>query len=222
MKVLAIDTSTDVRVAVGRDGDVVARAVIEQARQHVEQLMPLVARALTEAQLSVGDLDLIAVGLGPGPFTGLRVGIVTAQLLASVNRIPLRGVCSLDIVAVHAAGQFAGEFVVASDARRKELYWARYSSAGVRLDGPQVSAPDLVPDLPVVGPGAQVYPQVHRGRDPLGPESVEVGVLAARPDAFADAGTEPLYLRRPDATEPGRRKSALAGRGPRPRTRGVR
>lgn len=221
MRVLAIDTSTGVRVAVGHDGEVLARAALDDSRQHVEQLMPLVARALAEAGLAMGDLDLVAVGLGPGPFTGLRVGIVTAQVLATMNQLPLHGVCSLDVVGLQAATQAGdGEFVVASDARRKELYWARYGG-GVRIDGPHVGPPDELPDLPVVGPGADIYPQVHRGRPATGPRELDAGVLAAHPDRLADAGTEPLYLRRPDAAEPGRRKSALAGRGPRRRRRGA-
>jgi len=151
------------------------------------------------------------VGLGPGPFTGLRVGIATARVLASVVGVPLRGVCSLDVLAAqYAAHQPPGSFVVATDARRKEVYWARYDAAGVRLEGPEVSSPDGVPPLPTVGPGAQLYSD--RLDAVLGPRVLDPGVLAARGWQLADAGTEPLYLRRPDAALPTRRKSVLTWR----------
>ena len=100
-------------------------------------------------------------------------------------------------------------FVVASDARRREVYWARYTPAGQRVDGPRVSAPDQVPALPTVGPGADLYPD--RLTAVLGPRQLDPGLLAARGHDLPDAGREPLYLRRPDAAEPTRRKSVLHG-----------
>jgi len=209
--VLALDTSTVVNVAVARDGDVLAVATVDDRLAHVEQLTPLIRRALEQAGLTVGDLDHLVVGLGPGPFTGLRVGIATARVLASVARVALRGVCSLDVLAAQYADQHpAGAFVVATDARRKEVYWARYARDGVRLDGPRVSSPDEVPPLPTIGPGASLYPE--RLSAVLGPRSLNPGLLASRGLSFADAGTEPLYLRRPDAAEPTRRKSVLTWR----------
>lgn len=206
--VLGIDTSTDVRVGLARDGEILARRHIADTRQHVEQLIPLVGEALAEAGATMADLDLICVGLGPGPFTGLRVGIVAAQTLAAVRRIPLHGVCSLDVLAVAVTG--LDEFVVAADARRKELYWARYAQ-GQRLEGPHVTAPEDLPDLPVVGPGVPAY--VDRLGDrprPAGPDHLDAGLMAALGTDLPSAGTQPLYLRRPDAAEPTRRKSALA------------
>jgi tRNA threonylcarbamoyl adenosine modification protein YeaZ len=216
--VLALDTSVDVRVGVARDGAVLARRHVADTRQHVEQLMPLVADALAEASVAPNELDLICVGLGPGPFTGLRVGIVAAQVLASVHRVPLHGVCSLDVIA--AAADQAGEFVVASDARRKELYWARYNGdgEGSRLDGPHVSAPEDLPQLPVLGPGTAAYADRLGDRPrPEGPDVVDAGLLAARHFAFPSAGVEPLYLRRPDAAVATKRKSTLVRRVPRRR-----
>lgn len=214
--VLGIDTSHDVRVGVARDGVVLARAAVTDTRQHVEELMPLVRRALAEAGLGIGDLTAVAVGLGPGPFTGLRVGIATAGTLAEVRGLPVHGVCSLDVVAAqHVEEQQVeeqrpgGEFLVAGDARRSELYWARYDATGRRVDGPHVGPPTDLPALPVVGPGAHV----HAGLDAVaGPDSVDAGLLAARNTAIpaAGEGLEPLYLRRPDAAVSTRRKSALA------------
>lgn len=214
--VLAIDTSHDVRVGVARGGEVLARAALADTRQHVEQLMPLVRQALAEAGLTMADLTAVAVGLGPGPFTGLRVGIATAGTLAAVGGLDLHGVCSLDVVAAQHLQQRRpnSEFLTVGDARRSELYWARYDADGNRIDGPHVGAPAELPALPVVGPGTAVLTAVDAGRAQAasGPDSVDAGLMAAR---FTDIpaagqGLEPLYLRRPDATVSTRRKSALA------------
>lgn len=206
--VLGIDTSGSVSVGLARGGAVLARASVHDRMAHVEQLVLLLDRCLAEADLAVADVGAVVVGLGPGPFTGLRVGIVSAEVLAEVRPLPLRGVCSLDVIAAehaHAAG--AGDFVVASDARRREVYWARYSSDGRRLEGPRVGSPDAVPPLPTVGPAADLYPQ--RLTVAPGPRRLDPGVLAVHGLALPDAGREPLYLRRPDAAEPTRRKSVL-------------
>ncbi len=205
--VLAVDTSADVRVGVSRDGEVLARRHVADTRAHLESLVPLIREAFTEAGVGVPDLDLITVGLGPGPFTGLRVGIAAAQMLATVRNLPLHGVCSLDVVAA-AAGR-EDDYVVASDARRKELYWAHYRGTE-RLDGPHVSGPEDLPVLPVIGPGVQAYADRLGDRPrPDGPTEIDAGLMAALGTALPSAGTQPLYLRRPDAAEPTRRKSTL-------------
>lgn len=212
--VLAVDTSTVVNVAVARDGDVLQVATVDDRMAHIEQLTPKIRLVLSRAGATLADLDHIVVGLGPGPFTGLRVGIATARVLAWVSQVPLWGVCSLDVLAAQYAHQHpAGEFVVATDARRREVYWARYALDGSRLDGPKVCSPDEVPALPTIGPGASLYPE--RLAAVIGPRSFDPGVLASRGLSFADAGTEPLYLRRPDAAEPTRRKSVLTWRADR-------
>lgn len=215
--VLGIDTSTDVRVGLARDGQVLARRHVADTRQHVERLIPLVREVMGEAGVGIADLGLICVGLGPGPFTGLRVGIVAAQTLASVGDVPLHGVCSLDVLAAAVTGQDEfreDEFVVASDARRKELYWARYAAGSPhpqRLDGPHVSAPEDLPDLPILGPGVAAYADRLGDRPRLdGPEGIDAGLMAALGTALPSAGAQPLYLRRPDAAAPTRPKSALA------------
>ena len=204
--VLGIDTSVDVRVGLARDGIPIARDGLADSRAHAEQLMPLVDRLLTDAGADWRDLDQVAVGLGPGPFTGLRVGIATAQTLAFALGVPWRGVCGIDVVAAEYAASdpvAAAGLVAATDARRREVYWARYDSGGARVDGPRVSRPDELPDLPVIGPGAHLV----RDAGPRGPQWIDAALLAAR--TYAEAGTEPLYLRRPDAQVPGRRKSTL-------------
>ena len=217
-RVLGIDTASDVRVGVAVGGEIVARAELADTRQHVEQLTPLIAAALAEAGLRPAELDLVCVGLGPGPFTGLRVGIAAAQVIAAVNGVPLHGVCSLDVLgaqAVRTPGFAAPQgFLAVTDARRKEVYWAEYAPDGTRRGGPSVGAPTELPALPVVGPGA---PLATGEPGPI--DHLDAGLLAALNLALPDAGTEPLYLRRPDAAVATRRKSALPTNRPRLRRR---
>ena len=205
--ILGIDTSTAVSVGICDDEKILV-SLQEPGSQHVEKLTPLVEQALAQIGANYSDLTAVACGLGPGPFTGLRVGIASAQVTATVLGIPIKGLCSLDALA--AAAQLEGEYIAASDARRKELYWARYRD-GIRQT--QVSKPAELPDLPIVGPGAALYPEVlgARARIDLA-NPVNAGMLALL-SLTRDEGTlEPLYLRKPDAVEPGARKSALAGK----------
>jgi tRNA threonylcarbamoyl adenosine modification protein YeaZ len=204
--ILGIDTATDVRVGLARDGQVVASAAVENRRAHAEQLLPLVQRVAAEAGITLADLTGVVVGVGPGPFTGLRVGVAAAEVLAEALAVPVRGVCSLDAIAMVwvDAGAAPAEFVVVADARRKEVYWARYRGDGLRSDGPFVTSPDAVPVLPLAGPGATLT-----GRDCVGPDALDAGVMAAAGDRLAEVGLEPLYLRRPDAEVPTTRKSTL-------------
>jgi tRNA threonylcarbamoyl adenosine modification protein YeaZ len=209
--ILALDTSTVVNVGLARDHRLLGTATVADQMAHVEQLMPLVSECLDAAGVAPGDLDQLIVGVGPGPFTGLRVGVVTAQILSAVLDLQLRGVCSLDVLAAQFTGADPGEFVVATDARRREVYWARYSAAGVRLGNPRVSRPSDVPRLPTIGPAADLY------ADQLdavpGPRSLDPGVLATRGATLPEAGYEPIYLRHPDAREMTRPKSVLHYQG---------
>lgn len=202
---VGIDTSTDVRAGIAAGGRVLASGAVTDRRAHAEQLMPLLQRLLTEAGVTLADVESIVVGVGPGPFTGLRVGVVTATTMAEVLGVAVRGVCSLDAVA-SAWPDAPEQFVVVSDARRREVYWARYAASGERLDGPHVTAPDAVPALPLAGPGATLVP----GGTVAGPTELDAGILAARGESLNDVGLEPLYLRRPDAEVPTRVKSTLA------------
>lgn len=207
---LGVDTSTDICVGLASDGVVVASERIDDRRGHAEKLMPLVQQTCQAAGITVSQVTEVAVGMGPGPFTGLRVGIVTGHTIASLAHSPLHGVCSLDVVArqwLQQPDRPQGEFLIASDARRKELYWARYGADGRRIGEPEVSSPDDVPRLPTVGPGADLY--ADRVDAVPGPRTLDAGLLAAHGLDLPSAGTEPLYLRRPDAAEPARRKSVL-------------
>ncbi len=206
MLLLAIDTSGPaVSVAVHDGGQLVGSAQGEGTMAHGELLAPAVRDALADAGRSAADLTDVAVGVGPGPFTGLRVGIVTARTLAATLGLTSHGVCSLDALALDAG--LDGEHLVAIDARRKEVYWARYvpDADGVvrRVDGPHVDRPAelarLHPGLPVVGRGATLYADVlHATEGPLDPSAAALaeGVVRGHVEVL---GLEPLYLRRPDA-----------------------
>lgn len=207
---LAFDTATPrVSVALHDGVDVVAELVSEQTMRHGEQLAPLIDKILADNGLMRQDLTAIAVGVGPGPFTGLRVGLVTARTLGFVLELPVYGVCTLDVLAVEAVdtGAVIGEFAVATDARRKEVYLATYDEEGQRLTGPVVGKPaDLATDAQVVGEGAVLYPEHFPTA--CGPQRPSAGWLA-RTVAGERAelhDPEPMYLRRPDAATPGARK----------------
>lgn len=226
---LAIDTSTSAITVGVHDGHrlLAERSVIDP-RRHTEELAPAIAAVLAEAGISPGDVTGVAVGTGPGPFTGLRVGLVTARTFAWARGIPVHGVCSLDALAHAWARTGSGEFVVATDARRKEVYWARYRVADgqpghvERLTEPAVVRPaDLPHDvrgLPAVGRGAVLYPEVLS--QPAGPLDVRAGDLAEVALARLAAGeampVDALYLRRPDAAPVGSAKPTVpAGWGER-------
>ncbi len=204
--ILALDTSTPATtVAVGRAGAVLAERAVVDARRHAEVLMPLALEALAEAGGSADDLTHVVVGVGPGPYTGLRVGVVTALSMADALGIVALGVLSHDALLAEAGGDLPPDVLVATDARRKEVFWSRYSG-GARIAGPGVDRPaDLAerwPGIAVVGDGARLYPDVLGA--PLPPLLPSGGALAAMAmRRLAEGGRfEPvraLYLRRPDA-----------------------
>ena len=201
---LAFDTATpQVTVALHDGDDVVAEVVSDRTMKHGEQLAPLISDVLTAAGIVRQDLTAIAVGAGPGPFTGLRVGLVTARTLGFALEIPVYAACTLDVLAVEAvASGVGGPFFVATDARRKEVYLASYDPDGVRLEGPVVARPaEVATSAPVVGEGALLYPDAFP--TPLGPVRPSAGWLAraVAEEQVELMDPEPLYLRRPDAVE---------------------
>lgn len=204
---LAFDTATpQVTVALHDGDDVVAEYSASESMRHGEMLAPGIAEVLSRAGAISQDITAVAVGVGPGPFTGLRVGLVTARTMALALDIPVYGVCSLDILAAEAIDAGLDDFVVATDARRKEVYLATYAD-GERVSGPDVVRPaDAATDSLVVGRGAILYADSFPHSS--GPEHPSARVLCdvVVRERFALLDPEPLYLRRPDTMEPGRPK----------------
>ena len=166
---LVIDTATS-RTIVGivRDREILWQNFHDGATDHGNAVADLVKQALTAGV----NPDRVVVGMGPGPFTGLRVGIAFARAFAAARSLPVIGICSLDAIVVNEY-----EYTVAIDARRKEIYWARYKD-GIRVEGPAVNFP-----ADVDGYIIDLFPDIAR--------LVELS---------ADHNyTEPFYLRRPDA-----------------------
>ncbi|PFG40478.1 tRNA threonylcarbamoyladenosine biosynthesis protein TsaB [Georgenia soli] len=224
MRILSLDTSGGSSVALVETGpggvSVLDRAEGADPRRHAESLAPLIAGVLDGAP----DPVAVAVGTGPAPFTGLRAGLVTAHVFARGRGLEVLGVCSLDVLARQALDVLGprdgtAEVLVVTDARRKEVYWARYRAEGLddvaRLAGPEVAAPAVVAEahaaalaegLAVAGAGTVLYPELLPGTPGL-PVAVDPAVLAriaaarlAAREAGRDVelGTEPRYLRRPD------------------------
>ena len=220
---LAFDTATPaVTVALRGDEGVLAEHTEVDARRHGELLAPGIEKVLAAAGRARTELTGVAVGVGPGPFTGLRVGLMTARALGDALEIPVHGVCTLDILAaeVMSAAQGPGSaadgrFAVATDARRREVYWATYDAAGRRETDPFVDRPAEIAErltgLAVAGQGPRLYPeQFPHALEPALPSAAVLAELTARllrEDPAALLLPHPLYLRRPDAVEPGARKS---------------
>jgi tRNA threonylcarbamoyl adenosine modification protein YeaZ len=218
---IAFDTATPAVTVALHDGThVLAETTTVDARRHGELLASSIDAVLAEAGAGRLDLTAVAAGTGPGPYTGLRVGLVTARVLGSALGIPVYGVGTLDVIAADAAAAAGGrEFIVATDARRREVYWARYDAAGSRLDGPAVGIPADVAELAAAsqgsqagrgilaaGAGALLYPGVlGEPLEPAYPAAGTLARLAAQQLATGRPGTgaEPIYLRRPDARVPG-------------------
>ncbi|OMH23102.1 tRNA (adenosine(37)-N6)-threonylcarbamoyltransferase complex dimerization subunit type 1 TsaB [Tersicoccus phoenicis] len=236
MLLLSLDTSAGASAALldgtarsVSDGAVLAEWASEDTRHHAEQLAPAVAGLLDRLDSSGASPgarprpDAVVVGTGPGPFTGLRAGIMTARTLAFAWDVPCWGVGSLHALARQAADAGAsGHYLVATDARRRELYWA-HAHAGAEgvemIDGPHVGAPDTLPALPVYGAGAGLYPDRLAGtarHTELLPHATAVGAVALTalhragdPVAAGLTDTAPRYLRESDAKVPTARKPAL-------------
>lgn len=218
MLVLCLDTATaDVAVAlvqVTPEGSTTRSVGTRRdPRGAGEHLIPLVLETLAATGAVLPDVSALAVGLGPGPFTGLRAGVVTGAVLARTLGIPAYGVCSLDAFA-------APNVVATTDARRREVYWAAYDDGARRVAGPAVDRPaDLVARVSrrtFVGPGVEVYPDVLGGgaSEPSPPYPVARLADLAAGRLLAKAAGEvlvPLYLRRPDAAEPTAARSSIGG-----------
>jgi tRNA threonylcarbamoyl adenosine modification protein YeaZ len=188
---LAIDTSTSrTSVAIVEEGALLWHGYRDGATSHGHSLPSLVAAAIGTAS----QIDQVVVGMGPGPFTGLRVGIAFARTFALARILPVIGICSLDAIA--ALVHEKDEFLVATDARRKEVYWAQYSS-GVRIAGPNVDFPSVITalGLPIFGEGAVKY-FIAESDEAQFPDPLALVALSQNTEFHID---EPMYIRRPDA-----------------------
>lgn len=182
MSTLVIDTATD-RTSVGiyQSGAELFYQFSDGAMAHGEALPKIIAEALKVEP----NISKVVVGMGPGPFTGLRVGIVFAQTFATTRNIPWVGVCTLDAIAFGIAEK---EFIVATNARRKEIYWAKYLN-GVRTIGPSVAKPEALTEYsePKFGFGFTSELSPH-------PKDL-LKISEERKNHLI----EPMYLRNPDA-----------------------
>lgn len=202
---LSIDTSAGTSVAVvdPATGQALAARDTEDSRRHAEVIGPFLAEVLDGAGITAADVTAVVAGMGPGPFTGLRVGIAAARTFAAARDVPFLPLVSHDAVAAdqRAAGQ-DGPFVVLTDARRREVYWSAYDQAGTRVAGPGLAKPaDLDEAIRASGPEAVGWDRVTVASIP----AWRLGALAvdrlASGAPFAD--DTPLYLRDPDVTVPG-------------------
>lgn len=222
---LAWDTSTDVvTVALHDRTTVVGHRTGRGARRHAEVLTPLIASLLADAQMQGSDLDYLAVGVGPGAYTGLRVGLVTAEALGLAWGVPVRGACSLDALAAQAVAEHPHRYpdglLVVTDARRRQVFWARYNVDGARVSGPAVDTPDAVAaqtsvGLPAVGSGAAAHRELFPSA--LEPTHPDAGWLAQglTNGTVTPLPVVPLYLRQPDVTVPAGAKPVLQPGRPR-------
>jgi tRNA threonylcarbamoyl adenosine modification protein YeaZ len=218
--VLVLDTSTPAVTAAVADVTPTGHAVTAElrtvdGRAHGELMAPEVDEALRRSGATVRDLRAIVAGTGPGPFTGLRVGLVTAASMGQALGIPTYGVCSLD-----ALGGVPGQVTLAAtDARRREVYWALYDQAGARVDGPHVDLPEVAAERAAaatvaLGDGALKYADrlglkvLDEPRYPVVDAFVRLAADRIRGAAPGEPLT-PLYLRRPDAVAAGGHKPVL-------------
>jgi tRNA threonylcarbamoyl adenosine modification protein YeaZ len=194
---LAIDTSAGTSVAVvDRDRGVLAERSSPDTRGHAEIIGRLISECMDDAGIAVSALSGVAAGMGPGPFTGLRVGIAAARAYAFGAGKPVVPVVSHDAIAFG----LSEPTLVVTDARRREVYWSTYSGSDaeglpVRIGGPELAKPA---DLAAVVPGYESYTRL----DATLVSAASVGLLAESLFAHgrAFAGDDALYLRSPDVT----------------------
>jgi len=216
--ILAIDTSAGSSVAVvDRDRGVLAEATVTDTRRHAEVVGDLLVRVLAEAGVAPTELSAVVAGVGPGPFTGLRVGIAAARAFAFGAGVPCLAVVSHDAIAASRLRAHAGltvdepggtvdlPLVVVTDARRREVAWSAYSgldAAGlpVRLARPALARPDDLGDALGDARGAERAERTDPADSTV--SAAALGMLAERLHehgrGFADPA--PLYLREPDVT----------------------
>ena len=202
MLVLAFDTATPAVTVALHDGtNVLAETTTVDARRHGELLASSIDAMLAEAGAGRLDITAVAAGTGPGPYTGLRAGLVTARVLGSALGVPVYGVCTLDVIAADVASTGAAtgqDFLVATDARRREVYWARYDADGRRLDGPAVGYPADVAETATARAAAGSAAAERAGAGRAADRQDRPGILTAGAGALLYPGVlgepiEPSY-----------------------------
>ena len=196
---LAIDTSTSrTSVAIIDDGAILWHGYRDGATAHGDALPALVHDASSAQNI----IDQVVVGMGPGPYTGLRVGIAFARSFALARTIGVIGICSLDAIAALVVEE--NDFIIATDARRKEVYWARYQN-GARVGSPSIEFPLVLSEnaLPIFGEGAVKY-GIGSDSEILFPD---LGAMVRLSEDSGNWIDEPMYLRRPDAVPTNERPS---------------
>jgi len=211
-----MDTATAATtVAVVRDGEILAEQLDVDPRRHAEVLAPAIASVMARSGRQLAEVADVVVGVGPGAYTGLRVGLATATALAQALGVPVHGVVTLDALAYDSGLQLP--FAVISDARRGEVFWATYADQTTRTSGPFVGRPDSVAgelgDIPVVGAAATPYG--GNFQDPREPGLPSAGGLGRLAGLRLGRGTSlepvvPVYLRQPDIAKRADPKSVLS------------
>ncbi|NMM87881.1 tRNA (adenosine(37)-N6)-threonylcarbamoyltransferase complex dimerization subunit type 1 TsaB [Rhodococcus sp. SRB_17] len=197
----SLSVSDKLSLSVSGEVETLAVRVTVNPRAHAEVLTPHVLECLAEASITPADLGAVVVGVGPGPYTGLRVGMATGAAFGDALGIPVYGVCSLDAIA--AAVETAENLLVVTDARRREIYWARYDK-GVRVEGPDVNSPGDVeasPSTRIAGSASHVDLfdlRVVPAETPSPAGLVKAAAVEILAGSIPEP-LEPLYLRRPDA-----------------------
>jgi tRNA threonylcarbamoyl adenosine modification protein YeaZ len=214
MLLLGIDTATSATTVAAYDGERALGEVTHvDPRRHAEILGPAIEQVFSDAAVTAVDFAAVVVGVGPGPYTGLRVGVATAVAFGDAVGVPVHGVCTLDALAFQAGS--GSPLTVVTDARRREVFWARYDEHGGRIDGPAVNRPaDLVATGTdrVVGPGALLYAEIFGAG--AGPAQLSAAALCAFAHEQLACGrallpARPIYLRRPDTAAPASPKPVL-------------
>ncbi len=209
--ILALETSSTVCAVCLFDeaaGKIAAEISNDIGRGHAERLMQDIDEALRQAGVSYADLTAIAAGVGPGSFTGIRVGVAAARGFALALKVPVYGVNSLQAIALQAARQASGAQILAAlDAGRDEVYLQLFDGSAMPLNKPKAERvedlPGSVPAGPVMicGSGAALFSAQSVHPHLIGPTASAVAMAATHPAMRTDP--KPLYLRVPDAKPQG-------------------
>jgi len=212
VNVLSLDTATEALCLCARAGDAWASMVVRRGLQHAPALLPLAERLLRDVDRTAADLDLVVCSIGPGSFTGIRIGIATALGIGHGRGIPVVGVSTLDALGRQWAA-WPGDVLSVIDARRGNIYAARYrggerqgaycdlspselAELAAAADRPFLAGPDAASIRDLLGPGAAAIP-VSETVDPR--TAMDIGIELLQDRGAEAAYPRPLYLRKSEA-----------------------